>query len=55
MSGIDYAEEVTASHLEALAGGELLQAEVRDMSGMLHGNCRMKSCGMHQPVLLSLC
>ena len=30
MSGIDIAEEVTSSHLEALAGGELLQAEVRE-------------------------
>lgn len=29
MSGIDIAEEVTQSQLEALAGGELLQAEVR--------------------------
>ena len=29
MSGIDIAEEVTASQLEALAGGELLKAEVR--------------------------
>lgn len=28
MSGIDIAEEVTASQLEALAGGELLKAEV---------------------------
>lgn len=28
MSGIDIAEEVTTSQLEALAGGELLQAEV---------------------------
>ena len=28
MSGIDIAEEVTSSQLEALAGGELLQAEV---------------------------
>ena len=29
MSGIDFTEEVTQSQLEALAGGELLQAEVR--------------------------
>ena len=29
MSGIDIAEEVTSAQLEALAGGELLQAEVR--------------------------
>ncbi len=28
MSGIDITEEVTSSQLEALAGGELLQAEV---------------------------
>lgn len=28
MSGIDIAEEVTASQFEALAGGELLKAEV---------------------------
>lgn len=28
MSGIDITEEVTQSQLEALAGGELLQAEV---------------------------
>ena len=28
MSGIDIAEEVTASQLEALAGGELLKSEV---------------------------
>lgn len=31
MSGIDIAEEVTASQLEALAGGELLKAEVSVM------------------------
>lgn len=30
MSGIDITEEVTQSQLEALAGGELLQAEVRE-------------------------
>ena len=28
MSGIDITDEVTSSQLEALAGGELLQAEV---------------------------
>lgn len=33
MSGIDITEEVTSSQLEALAGGELLQAEVsKDLS-----------------------
>ena len=32
MSGIDITEEVTSSQLEALAGGELLQAEVRATS-----------------------
>lgn len=31
MSGIDITEEVTSSQLEALAGGELLQAEVRPL------------------------
>lgn len=36
MSGIDVAEEVTQSQLEALAGGELLQAEVRCIPLLLH-------------------
>ncbi len=31
MSGIDISDEVTAAQLEALAGGELLQAEVRTL------------------------
>lgn len=30
MSGIDITEEVTQSQIEALAGGELLQAEARN-------------------------
>lgn len=34
MSGIDIAEEVTASQLEALAGGELLKAEVPPSSSL---------------------
>ena len=36
MSGIDIAEEVTASQLEALAGGELLKAEVHVTLSLSH-------------------
>ena len=33
MAGIDISVEVTSSQLEALAGGELLKAEVRRKEG----------------------
>ncbi len=36
MSGIDVTESVTVPQLEALSGGELLKAEVRNNSGQLH-------------------
>ena len=33
MSGIEISDEITQSQLEALAGGELLKAEVREREG----------------------
>lgn len=47
MSGIDYAEEVTPSQLEALAGGELLQAEVSK-------HLSIEITMMHRPFPLSV-
>lgn len=43
MSGIDFTEEVTQSQLEALAGGELLQAEVR-MGDKTNTDTRRPTC-----------
>ena len=47
MSGIDIAEEVTASQLEALAGGELLKAEV-------HVCLILVTCSLSHSLSLSL-
>lgn len=39
MSGIEISEEVTAAQLEALSGGELLRAEVKDWWNLVLIRC----------------
>ena len=49
MSGIDIAEEVTASQLEALAGGELLKAEVHVTLSLSHSLSLTLSLSLFSP------